>query len=159
MTYANAATGNDPTATASGGDANVGFNWIPKGTGSFYGNQECFIIPISDETTALTTGAAKVTFTFPYAFKIMKVKAGVTTVSSSGNPAFDIKSGGTSIFSTTVTIDANETFSDTAATPSVLTSTPLSIASGTVVICNIDTAGTGTKGAKLYIIGYATAKP
>lgn len=35
ITLANAATGNDPTITASGGDTNVGFNFTPKGTGVF----------------------------------------------------------------------------------------------------------------------------
>lgn len=159
ITIANAATTNDPTYTASGGDSNIGGKFIPKGTGSFYGTQETIIVAISDETTAITTGTAKVTFHMPYAFNLMKVKAGVTAASSSGNPAFDLNDDGVSVFSTTVTIDANETFSDTAATPSVLTSTPLAIASGSVMTIDIDTAGTGAKGAKLYLIGYATAKP
>ena len=34
FTIANAATGNNPTITASGGDANVGINFIPKGSGT-----------------------------------------------------------------------------------------------------------------------------
>ena len=34
LTYANAATGGNPTFTASGGDSNVGINLVPKGTGS-----------------------------------------------------------------------------------------------------------------------------
>lgn len=33
LTVANAAIGNDPTITASGGDTNIGLNLIPKGTG------------------------------------------------------------------------------------------------------------------------------
>lgn len=35
LTLANAATGTDPTFTASGGDANVGMNFVTKGTGKF----------------------------------------------------------------------------------------------------------------------------
>lgn len=34
ITLANAATGNNPTITASGGDTDVGLNFIPKGTGA-----------------------------------------------------------------------------------------------------------------------------
>jgi len=34
ITLANAATGNNPTFTASGDDANIGLNFIPKGTGA-----------------------------------------------------------------------------------------------------------------------------
>ena len=34
LTYANAATGGNPSFTASGGDSNVGINLVPKGTGT-----------------------------------------------------------------------------------------------------------------------------
>ncbi len=34
ITLANAAIGNDPTLTASGGDTNIGINLVPKGTGN-----------------------------------------------------------------------------------------------------------------------------
>ena len=34
VTVANAATGNDPTFTASGSDTNIGLDFIPKGTGA-----------------------------------------------------------------------------------------------------------------------------
>lgn len=125
-------------------------------TSGSYGNQECLIIAVSDETTDLTTGTAKVTFCMPYNFNLVKVKASVGTVSSSGNPAFDLNDDGVSVFSTTVSIDSGEKFSDTAVTASVLTSTPLAIASGSLMTIDIDTAGTGAKGAKLYLIGYAT---
>lgn len=35
LTYANAATGGNPTFTASGGDSNVGIDFVAKGTGKF----------------------------------------------------------------------------------------------------------------------------
>jgi hypothetical protein len=155
ITLANAATNNPPTLSATGGDTNISVLLSPKGAGSWYGNREVMIIALSDETTAITTGTAKITFHMPYNFKLLQVKAGLTTASSSGNPAFDLNDDGASVFSTTITIDANETFSDTAATPSALTGTPLSIASGSVMTIDVDTAGTGAKGAKLYLIGYA----
>lgn len=130
--------------------------WIGALVSGGYGAQECFPIAISDTTTALTTGTVPITFHFPYAFALTKVKAGVNTVSSSGIPTFDVKKNGTSVFTTKVTIDAGENHSSTAATAAVLTSTPLSIASADAITFSIDVAGTGTKQAVIYLIGYAT---
>lgn len=118
-----------------------------------YDNTEILVIPISDETTSLSIGTAKLTFHMPYQFNLTKVKAGLTVASTSGNPTFDLNDDGVSVFSTTVSVDANETFSDTATTAAVLTSNPKVIAAGSVVSVDIDTAGTGAKGAKLYLIG------
>ena len=38
LTYANAATGNNPSFTASGGDSNISINLVPKGTGQVQAN-------------------------------------------------------------------------------------------------------------------------
>ncbi len=38
LTYANAATGNAPAFTASGGDSNININLVPKGTGQVQAN-------------------------------------------------------------------------------------------------------------------------
>lgn len=116
---------------------------------------ETIAVAISDETTALTTGTAKVTFRMPYAFKVTSVKASLTTSSSSGTPTFDINEGGTTILSTKLTIDANELTSTTAATAAVISDTAL--AADAEMTIDIDTAGTGAKGAKVYIIGYRTS--
>jgi hypothetical protein len=121
-----------------------------------YENTKVLVITVGDETTNITSGLAKVTFHMPYEFSLIKVKAGLTTASSSGNPAIDLNDDGTSVFSTTLTIDATETFSDTATTPAVLTSNPKIIASGSVMTIDIDTAGTGAKGLKLYLVGSYT---
>lgn len=121
-----------------------------------YDNTEVLVIPISDEGSSITTGTAKITFHMPYAFSLTAVKAGLTTASSSGLPAFDLNDDGVSVFSTTVTVDQDEKFSDTATTAATLTSTPLVIASGSVMTIDIDTAGTGATGAKLYLIGTYT---
>lgn len=112
-------------------------------------------VAISDETTAITTGTAKVTFRIFRAFRPSKVKASLSTASSSGNPAFDVNDDGASIFSTTLTIDANEKTSETAATAAVISST--GIAADSEITVDIDTAGTGAKGAKIYLIGYYTS--
>lgn len=116
-------------------------------------NSEMIAVAISDETTAITIGTAKVTMHAPYAFLLRKVKAGLAVASSSGLPEFDVKVNNVSVFTTLPTIDVDERFSDLATTPSVLTSNPVSIASGDVITFDIVTAGTGAKGAKIYLLG------
>lgn len=115
---------------------------------------EVIVIPVSDEATAITTGTAKVTFRMPFAMTLTAVRASLSTASSSGNPAIDVNDGGTSIFSTTLTIDANEKTSTTAATAAVLSDT--SLADDAEITIDIDTAGTGAKGLKVSLIGYRT---
>jgi hypothetical protein len=108
-------------------------------------------VAISDETTAITTGTAKVTFRMPYAMTVTAVRASLTTASSSGIPTFDINEAGVSILSTKLTIDANEKTSTTAATPVVISDTAL--ANDAEITIDVDVAGTGAAGAKIYIIG------
>ena len=123
-----------------------------RATGASRRVDETLVIACSDETTAITTGTAKVTFRMPFAMTLTAVRASLSTVSSSGNPAIDINEGGASIFSTTLTIDANEKTSTTAATAAVLSDTAL--ADDAEITIDIDTAGTGAKGLKVYLIGY-----
>lgn len=119
------------------------------------GIRETIIVAISDETTELTTGTAKLTFRMPYAFTLTAVRASLTTASSSGIPTFDINENGTTILSTKLTIDANEKTSTTAATAVVISDT--SLADDAEITVDIDVAGTGATGAKIYLIGYKTA--
>lgn len=115
---------------------------------------EQITIAVGDETTAITTGTAKVTFRMPYAFTMTDVRASLNTVSSSGTPTVDINEAGTTILSTKLTIDANEKTSTTAATPYVFSDT--SIADDAEMTIDIDTAGTGAKGLKVILYGYRT---
>jgi hypothetical protein len=108
-------------------------------------------VAVSDETTAITTGTAKLTFRMPFAMTLTSVRASLNTASSSGNPAIDVNEGGASIFSTTLTIDANEKTSTTAATAAVISDSAL--ADDAEMTVDIDTAGTGAKGLKLWLIG------
>ncbi len=111
------------------------------------------IVAVGDETTAITTGTAKLTFRMPFAMTLDALpRASLTTASSSGNPAIDINEAGVSIFSTTLVIDANETSSETAATPAVLSDT--SLADNAVMTIDIDTAGTNAAGLKILLRGY-----
>lgn len=112
---------------------------------------ETLVIAIGDETTALTTGVAKVTFRMPFAMTVTAVRASLTTASSSGLPTFDINDGGTTIISTKITIDVSEKTSTTAATPPVISDSAL--ADDAEITIDIDVAGTGAAGGKIYIIG------
>ena len=113
---------------------------------------ETLVIAVSDETTAITTGTAKVTFRMPYPMTVTLVRASVSTASSSGAVTVDINENGTSILSTKLTIDQSELTSTTAATPYVLSDTAL--ADDAELTIDIDGAGTGAKGLKVLIRGY-----
>jgi hypothetical protein len=107
-------------------------------------------VAISDETTQITTGAGKLTIYAPYDFTITEVQASLST-SGSTTSEFDVNINGASIFSTRPTIDANENSTGTASTPSVLSTT--SVAKYDRITYDIDTAGSGARGAKIYIVG------
>lgn len=113
---------------------------------------ECIGISVVSESTTLTTGTAKRTFRMPFAFTLTGVRASVSTVSSSGLPTVDINEGGTTILSTKLTIDANEYTSTTAATAAVISDA--SLADDAEMTIDIDVAGTGAKGLKVYMYGY-----
>lgn len=102
-----------------------------------------------DETTTLTTGTGKLERLQTFDGTLQEVIAFVSTQSSSGLVTVDINKGGTSVLSTKLSIDANEDSSLTAATSAViLTST---FEKGDVVAYDVDTAGTGAAGLKVYM--------
>ena len=108
-------------------------------------------VAISDETTAITTGTAKITFRMPSAMTLTAVRLSLTTVSSSGTPTVDINEAGTTVLSTKLSCDANEKTSTTAATAAVISDSAL--ADDAEITIDIDTAGTGATGAKVWLIG------
>lgn len=115
-------------------------------------------IAFSDETTGLTTGAAKATFHLPFDFTLSadKVIVGLTTPQTSGSIfTVDVNVAGSSILSTKATIDNTEETTLTATTPLVCTATTLT--KGQKVTVDVDQVGDGTaKGGKVYLIGYPT---
>jgi hypothetical protein len=110
-----------------------------------------FIVALSDEATAITTGTAKVTIRMPYAMTVTSVRASLTTASSSGLPTFAIKENGVSILGTALSIDATEKTSTTAVTAATITDS--SLANDAEITFDITVAGTGATGAKIYLIG------
>lgn len=115
---------------------------------------ESFIVACSDETTALTTGTAKVTFRMPYAFKLSAVYAELNTAQTSGNIfTVDINEAGTSILSTKLTIDNGEEDSATAATPAVISDANLAARAEMTVDIDQVGASADAKGLKITLVG------
>ena len=123
---------------------------------TFINKGESIVVAASDETTALTTGAAKVTFRMPYAFTLTAVRASLTTAQASGSIfTVDINESGTTILSTKLTIDNTEKTSTTAAAAAVISDAALS--DDAEITIDIDQVGDGTaKGLKVALIGTRT---
>ena len=127
--------------------------WIINGLATVaQAKAEFLTIAVSDESTALTTGTAKITFRMPYAMTLSSVRASINTVSSSGIVTVDINENGSSILSTKLTIDEGEKTSITASTPTVISDS--SLADDAEITIDIDQVGDGTaKGLKITLIG------
>ena len=116
-------------------------------------------VACSDETTALTTGAAKATFRMPQAATITAVRASVTTAPAGSDLlTVDINKGTspTSILSTKITIDAGEKTSTTAATAAVVDTNENDVSDDEMMTIDIDTIGSSTAGAGLKVTIYYT---
>lgn len=110
---------------------------------------------ISDEVTNITTGVAKLTSRAPFAFTLTGVRATLSTASTAGLPTFDVNMNGVSLLSTPITIDVGEKTSRTANVPPVigaLTAVP----DDAEFTFDIDVAGTGARGAKIWLFGTRT---
>ena len=107
----------------------------------------------SDESTALTAGASKVSFRMPFAMTLTEVRASLVTAQASGTIfTVDINEAGVSVISTKLTIDNTELTSVTAATPPVISDSAL--ADDALITIDIDQIGDGTaKGLKVLLKG------
>lgn len=112
-------------------------------------------IPVGDEATAIATGVGKAILRLPYAFTVNAVYASLGTASSSGLVTVDVNEAGTSILSTKLTIDQSELTSTTAAAAAVISDTK--IAANAEISVDIDGAGTGAKGLKVWLVGTKTS--
>lgn len=117
---------------------------------------QSFIVAASDESTAITSGTAKVKWRMPYAFTVSAVRCSLSTAQTAGSIfTVDLNENGTTIISTKVTIDNNETTSTTAVTAPVLSDT--SVADDSEMSIDVDQIGTsGAKGLKCALIGTKT---
>ena len=115
-------------------------------------------VACSDETSDLTTGAAKATFRMPQAATITAVRASVTTAPAGDVLTVDINkaTGPASLLSTKLTIDAGEKTSTTAATAAILDTNENGVVDDEEITIDIDTIGSSTAGAGLKVTIYYT---
>jgi hypothetical protein len=147
-------------------DPTVLGNWqvlaTTGGVTSVNGDTGDVVIPVelgyavSDESTALTTGTAKITFRLPFALTLTAVRASVNTAPTGSTLIVDINEGGASVLSTKLSIDAGEKTSVTAASPAVISDSAL--ADDAEITIDIDQIGStiAGKGLKVYLIGTRT---
>jgi hypothetical protein len=114
---------------------------------------ESILVACSDEVTAITTGAGKITFRMPYAFTLTDVRASVTTAPTGSTIIIDINEAGSTILSTKLTIDAGEKTSTTAAAAAVISDAAL--ADDAEITIDFDQVGATIAGAgvKVTLIG------
>jgi len=124
-----------------------------------------FAYPLTDESTAITTGVKYVTEPYGFDFSITNIIAGLTTAGT-GASLFRVdilkedtvnSNTFTTIFSTKPTIDASEFTTTTATTAMSLNVT--TIEKGKRLQLKIDQLDTNglARGAKISIIGFPTA--
>ena len=107
------------------------------------------LIAVSDETTSLSTGTAKVTFRMPHKVTLSNVRASVSTAPTGANIIVDINEGGSTILSTKINIDATEKTSTTAAAPVISDAT---LADDSEMTIDIDQVGSTLPGAGLKVL-------
>ncbi len=165
LTLVNAATGNAVELQATGDDTDVDVRFVPKGTGTFFGNRETWGWPLTDETTAPTTGVKFTTEPAPYDMLIEDAIMGLTTAGTTSTFTVNVlkedsvnADAFTTIFSTLLTIDATEFTSTTAAIPPVISVSTWE--KGRRLQLSIDTLDTGgtARGVKIELVTHATAK-
>lgn len=107
-------------------------------------------IALSDETTSITTGTAKLTWRAPYAVTLTRVpRLSLATAGTGSATIVDINEAGSSIFSTRPQVDANsKTSVGSTVTPVISDS---AIADDAEITFDIDQVGTGAKGLKVTI--------
>jgi hypothetical protein len=112
-------------------------------------------VAVSDETTDLTMGTAKVTFRMPYAMTLNDVRANVNTAPVGSTIIVDINVGGASVLTTKLSINVNEETSEAVGTTPAVIAAGTAPASDAEITVDIDQVGSGTagKGLKVWLIG------
>jgi hypothetical protein len=144
------AVGSDGKVLTAKSSESTGLSWEdPAETPQ----QESFIIACSDESTALTTGTAKVTFRMPYAFTLNAGAAGLTASCNQAPTGailtIDVNDGGTTIMdSTKLTIAIGSTTSVGGTAPVL---TDVALAANAVITIDIDQIGSTNAGTGLKV--------
>jgi len=110
---------------------------------------DVIVIPVGDESTALTTGTNRMRFRMPFAATLLAVRANVNSAPTGSTLIVDINEGGTSILGTKLSIDATEFSSTTAASAATITDSAL--ADDAEISIDIDQIGSTIAGAGLKV--------
>lgn len=140
-----------PQPLASSGSVGTSFT-ASRSDHSHQRDTDIIIIPLGDETTALTAGTAKITFRMPFSASLLGVRASVNTAPTGSNLIFDINESGVSVLSTKLSIDASEKTSLTASSAAVISDSSLS--EDSEISIDIDQVGSvvAGAGAKIQLI-------
>lgn len=146
ITVTNAATGNAPVISATGGDTNINLDLSGKGTGVVRKGTSV-VMQIVEGGTDLATGDGKAYFTVPEELNGMNlsaVHARVITAGTTNTSDIQIANVTDSVdmLSTKLTIDSGETGSDTAATPAVIDTSKDDVATNDLLRIDIDSLST-----------------
>jgi hypothetical protein len=143
-----ASTISDSTATGrallTAADAAAARSAIGAGTDS-----DVIVIPVGDESSALTTGTNRVRFRMPFAATLLAVRANVNTAPTGSTLIVDVNEAGTSVLGTKLSIDATEFSSTTAASAATITDS--SLADDAEISIDIDQIGSTVAGAGLKV--------
>jgi len=115
-------------------------------------------VAASDESTAITTGTAKITFRMPFAMTLSAGEAGVRASltgagSTSGTTTVDINEGGSTILSTKCTVDDGDLTSVGASSAVVVSDVNLADNASITVDIDAVTGGADETGLKIQLIG------
>lgn len=113
-----------------------------------------WILPVGDQTTALTAAAGKRFFRVPFACTVTGARCSVNTAPTGSTILVDINDSGTTILSTKLMIDASEKTSVTAATPYVISDTALD--DDAEISIDLDQVGSSVAGTGLVVYLYYT---
>lgn len=132
----------------------MGIRFSVVGATNQAANREFIIVPCSDETTQLTQSSSVPlrSFRMPYDIILTNVKASLITGPTGGELVIDVHKSGTSIFSTKLTIDADETSTVTANIPAELITSAIEEDSLIEIFADSFTT-TGGNGLKVTLIG------
>jgi hypothetical protein len=124
----------------------------PGATPTWGDVQDVIVVPVGDETTALTAGTDKIRFRMPYAATLLAVRASVNTAPTGSTLIVDLNEAGTSVLGTKLSIDATEFSSTTAASAATITDSAL--ADDALISIDVDQIGSTVAGAGLKVSLY-----
>jgi hypothetical protein len=141
------AVGSDGQVLTCASGESIGLEWATPSAIT-----QSFIIACSDETTALTTGTAKVSFRMPYAFTLTAGAGGITASCNQAPTGailtVDVNEAGSTILSTKLTIAIGSTTSVGGTDPVI---SDVNLAANALMTIDIDQIGSSNAGTGLKV--------